>query len=123
MKTAFRIVQVLLGAFMLIIGINKFLMFIDIPSPSGDGGELMRVYIHSGFLKLVGVLEALAGIALLLNRFVPLGLIFITAIMFNATIFHVLHDPAGTGPAAFCLLLAIGSVYAQKDRFSTVLSA
>ncbi|NRB46542.1 MAG: DoxX family protein [Saprospiraceae bacterium] len=120
--TIFKILRLLLGLFMLIIGINKFLVFIEIPNPPGDGGTLMQVYIESGFLRLIGVLEAVGGMALLVNRFVPLALTFITAIMFNATVFHGLHDLAGIGPAVFCLSLSLVLVYAHKDRFANLLS-
>lgn len=117
-KTAIKITQLLLGLFMAIIGLNKFLVFIEIPNPPGDGGQLIGIYISSGFLKMVGVLEMVSGLALLSNKFVPLGLIFITAIMFNATVFHVLHDPAGIGAAAICLTMSLVSIYGHKDRFS-----
>ncbi|MEO0339332.1 MAG: DoxX family protein [Bacteroidota bacterium] len=119
----FKAFQVLLGLFMIIIGLNKFLVFIEIPNPPGDGGALMQIYITSGFLKLIGVLEMLGGIALLINRFVPLALTFITAIMFNATVFHTLHDPYGIGPALFCLLLSLTLVYANKKHFSELLGS
>jgi len=123
MKTKiFNLIRILLGLFMVTIGLNKFLVFTEIPSPSGDGGLLMEIYITSGFLKLVGVLEILGGIGLILNKFLPIALTIITAIMFNATIFHILHDPQGVGPAAFCLLLSSVLVYANKERFSNFLS-
>lgn len=121
--TIFTVLRILLGLFMLIIGLNKFLVFTPIPSPSGDGGVLMQIYITSGFLKLIGLLEMLAGLALLFNRFVPLALIFITAIMFNATVFHALHDLSGIGPAAFCLLLSLVLVYVNREDFSVLLRA
>ena len=121
--TIFKVLSILLGFFMVVIGLNKFLVYIEIPNPPGDGGKLMQVYITSGFLKLVGVLELLGGLALLINKFVPLALTIITAIMFNATIFHGLHDPKGIGAAAVCLLLSVALVYANKERFSKLLSA
>ena len=122
-KTISMISRVLLGLFMLVLGLNKFLVFIEIPAPPGDGGELMQIYITSGFLKLIGILAMLGGIALLTNKFVPLALTFITAIMFNAFIFHALHDPAGIGGAAVCLILSLVLVYAHKERFSSLLRA
>ncbi|MEO1258685.1 MAG: DoxX family membrane protein [Bacteroidota bacterium] len=121
--TVFMVLRVLLGLFMVVLGLNKFFVFIEIPSPSGDGGELMQIYITSGFLKLIGVLEFLGGIALLVNKFVPLALTFITAIMFNAAVFHGLHDPAGIGGAVVALALSLALVYANKERFSSLLSA
>lgn len=123
MKTIiFKVLQILLGLFMVIIGLNKFLVFIEIPNPPGDGGELMQIYISSGFLQLVGILEMLGGIALLINKFIPLALTIITAIMFNATVFHGLHDPAGIGAAAICLLMSIILVYAHKEGFAKMVA-
>ncbi|MEM6630806.1 MAG: DoxX family membrane protein [Bacteroidota bacterium] len=119
----FKVLRIFLGLFMVIIGLNKFLVFIEIPNPAGDGGELMQIYIRSGFLKLIGVLEMLGGIALLANKFVPLALTIITAIMFNATVFHALHDPKGIGAAILCLLMSLGLVYANKERFSRLVGA
>ena len=113
----FRIIQFILGLFMVIIGLNKFLVYIEIPNPPGDGGTLMQVYIKSGFLKLVGVLEMIGGLTLVTNKFVTIGLTLITAIMFNATVFHALHDMAGIGPAAICLLLCLILIYRNKARF------
>lgn len=117
------ILRVLLGLFMVALGLNKFFEFIEIPSPPGDGGELMKIYITSGFLKLIGILEFIGGIALLANKFVPLALTFITAIMFNAVIFHALHDPAGIGGAVIALGLCLALVYLNKNRFSSLLKA
>ena len=118
MKTRIiNIVQTLLGVFMITLGLNKFLVFIEIPNPPGDGGELMRIYITSGFLKLVGILEVIGGLGLLANKFVPINLTLIIAIMFNATLFHAFHDLAGIGAAFLGLILSLVLVVARKERF------
>lgn len=83
----------------------------------------MRIYATSGFLKLIGVLEILAGLALVANKFVPLAIIFSVAIMFNAAVFHGIHDIAGIGGAAVGLILSLALVWANKHRFSDILSA
>jgi len=113
-----QIVQILLGVFMIVIGFNKFLEFTEIPSPEGDGGTLMQIYISSGFLKLVGVLEIMGGLGLVINRYIPIALVLITAIMFNATVFHFLHDLAGVGPALLCLFLSVFLIMSDKDRLN-----
>ena len=124
MKTiVFVALRILLGLFMAVIGLNKFLVFIEIPNPPGDGGELMQIYIRSGFLNLIGILQLVSGLALLTNKFVPIALTIITAIMFNATIFHSLHDPLGIGGAAVCLVMSLALVYVNKERFSEFLKA
>ncbi len=115
--------RVLFGLFMLIFGINKFAGFLEFPPIPGDGGELMRIYATSGFLKLIGVLEILAGLALLAGKYVPLALTFSIAIMFNAAVFHLIHAPEGVAGAIVGLVLGLVLVYANKDRFSSLLSA
>lgn len=116
-------IRILFGLFCLIFGLNKFLGFMPFPTIPGDGGTLMGIYATSGFLKIIGVLEILGGLALLLNKYVPLALTILVAIMFNAAIFHALHDINNIPGAILGLILGLVLIYANKDRFSDLLSA
>ena len=82
----------------------------------------MGIYATSGFLKIIGVLEILGGIALLLNKYVPLAVTFMLAIMLNAAIFHALHDVGNIAGALLGLILGIVLVLGNKDRFASLLS-
>ncbi len=93
------------------------------PAIPGDGGTLMGIYATSGFLKIIGILEILGGLALLLNKYLPLALTFMVAIMFNAFLFHAIHDPANLAGAVVGLVLGLILVYANKERFASLLSA
>ncbi len=115
--------RIFFGLFCLIFGLNKFMGFMAFPAIPGDGGTLMGIYATSGFLKLIGILEILGGLALLAGKFVPLALTFMIAIMFNAAVFHLLHDPANAAGGILGLVLGLVLVYAHKDRFSSLLSA
>jgi len=116
-------IRILFGVFVLIFGINKLLGFMPFPAIPGDGGTLMGIYATSGFLKIIGILEILGGVALLLNKYVPLALTFMVAIMFNAVLFHALHDPANIVGAIVGLALGLILVYSNKGRFASLLSA
>lgn len=116
-------IRVLLGLLMVVFGLNKFLNFLPELVISGDGGTLMGIYFTSGFMKIIGALEVVFGLALLLNKYVPLALTFLIAILFNATIFHLLHDLPNIGPAIGGLLMGLYLVYAHKVRFISLLSA
>ena len=116
-------IRILFGVFCLVFGVNKFAGFMPFPEIPGDGGTLMGIYVTSGFMKIVGVIEILGGLALILNKYVPLALTFLIAVMFNATIFHALHDPANIAGAILGLVLGLILVYAFKDRFKSLLSA
>ena len=115
--------RILFGLFCVVFGLNKFIGFMPFPEIPGDGGTLMGIYATSGFLKIIGILEILGGLALLLNKFVPLTLTFLVAIMFNAFLFHALHDIANIGGAVLGMILGLLLVYANKNRFNELLSA
>ncbi|WP_044209878.1 DoxX family membrane protein [Flammeovirga sp. OC4] len=115
-------IRFVLGFFMAFIGLNKFFVFIEIPHPPGNGGQLMDIYMQSGFLQMVGTLELIGGIGFITNRFTLIAATIITAIMFNATVFHMLYDPQGVGPALICFLLSLVFVFTSKERPSDYLS-
>jgi uncharacterized membrane protein YphA (DoxX/SURF4 family) len=116
-------VRILLGVFMLFFGLNKFLNFMEFPPIPGDGGTLMGIYISSGFMKLIGVLEIVCAILLLVNKYVPLALVILAAILFNALMFHLMHDPGTAMGAALGCILSIILVWGNKHRFSGIFSA
>lgn len=115
--------RIVFGLFCLIFGVNKFAHFLPLPEIPGDGGTLMSIYATSGFLKIIGVLEIIGGLLLLVGKYVPLTLTIMIAIMFNAAIFHALHDPPAIVGALLGLVLGLALVLAYKDRFSGLLSA
>lgn len=116
-------IRILFGLFCIIFGLNKFLNFIPMPPIDGDGGTLMGIYATSGFFKIIAILEIVFGLALIVNKYVPLALTILIAIMFNALIFHILHDMGGIGGAVLGMILGCVLVYAHKDRFKDLLSA
>jgi len=115
--------RILFGVFCLVFGLNKFIGFLPMPAIEGDGGTLMQIYGTSGFMTIIGILEILGGLALISGKFVPLALTILTAIMFNAFLFHALHDMGGIGGAVLGMILSLVLVYAYRDRFKSLLSA
>ena len=117
------VLRILFALSLLVFGLNKFLYFIPSPPMDGTAAELMNIYVTSGFMKMIGGLEILAGISFLFNKFVPLSLTIMIAIIFNAVVFHLLHSMAGLVPAVVSLILLLLLVYYNKSRFTSLLSA
>ena len=115
--------RIILALSLLVFGLNKFLYFIPHPPLEGTAGELMKIYVESGFMKMIGGLEVLGGISLLSNKFVPLSLTILTAIFFNAFVFHLLHDPAGLPPSVVAVIITSVMVYFNRSRFTSLLGA
>ena len=124
-KKETMVIRILVGLMMAVFGLNKFLNFM--PAPEGMGEQmaaLMDVFTHSPFMSIIGVLEILGGLGLILNKYVPLSLTILIAILFNAALFHLLLDnPVNAGGSIVFLILSIVLVYAHKERFSSLLSA
>lgn len=117
------VLRILFALSLLVFGLNKFLYFIPAVPMEGTAGELMNIYVESGFMKIIGGLEIIGGISLLIKKFIPLSLTVLAAIMVNAVVFHVLHDMSGLGPAIVGLIIVLLNVYFNKSRFTDLLSA
>ena len=116
-------IRIIFGLFCLFFGINNFAQFLTFPPIPGDGGELLRIYADSGFMNLISVLEILGGLALLVKKYIPLALTVLIAILFNATIFHALHDPGNIIGALLGLIMGLVLVYVYKVRFFSLMSS
>ena len=95
MKTASLIARLLLGLIFLVFGLNGFLNFIPMPPPTGIAGQYMGALFVSNYLVAVFLLQLVAGVLLLTNRFVPLALVLLGPIVVNILLFHALMAPTG----------------------------
>ena len=118
MKKAQVIIRILLGLMVLIFGLNKFLQFMPMPPLPEAAGEFMGALVNSGYLMvLVAVVEIVAGVMLLINRFQPLALIMLFPILLNAFLFHLFLAPAGIGGAAVGIIMNIFLFFANKESY------
>ena len=91
MKTASKIVAILLGLVFVVFGLNFWLQFIPVPPPpeGSPAAAFIGAMYGSGYLAVVKAIEVLGGVALLVPRFRRLGIILIAAVVFNIATFHV----------------------------------
>jgi hypothetical protein len=95
MKIAFTIARVLLGLLFTVFGLNGFLHFIPMQSPTGLAGQYMGALFLSHYLVVVFLLQLIGGVLLLANRYVPLGLLLLGPVLVNILLFHSTMAPAG----------------------------
>jgi putative oxidoreductase len=123
-KTVSSVARILLGIVFTVFGLNGFLHFIPMgPPPTGFAGQYLGALEISHYLTVVFALELVAGILLLVNRYVPLALTTLAAIIVNILLFHILMAPAGLPPAVFVALLWIGSVWNVRSAFAGLLQS
>jgi hypothetical protein len=123
MKILTKVSRFLLGLIFLVFGLNGFLHFIPMPPPSGVAEQFFGALFVSNYLVPIFALQLISGVLLLVDRFVPLALTILAAIIVNILLFHVLMNPAGLGLA---LLVAIlwGVVFASvRSAFAGIFQA
>lgn len=83
MKIASTIARYLAGVIFLVFGLNGFLNFIPLPPPAGIAGQFMAALYISHYLWMIFAFQLIAGILLLVNRYVPLALAMLAPVIVN----------------------------------------
>ena len=105
MKIATLIARIFLGLLFLVFGLNGFLHFIPMQPPTGLAGQYMGALFLSHYLVVVFALQAVGGLLLLINRYVPLALVLLAPVIVNIVLFHACLAPAGLPMALFAVAL------------------
>jgi putative oxidoreductase len=90
MKTAALIARILLGVVFLVMGLNGFLNFIPGPLPAGPAGDFLSLLAQTHYVLFVSALQIAGGVLVLVNRYVPLGLVLLGPVIVNIFLFHLL---------------------------------
>ncbi len=108
MKIASLIARLLLGALMVFVGANHLFNFLPkAPLPPGLSGQFLGAMIATGYMYIVGVCEVVPGLLLLVNRFVPLALAVLGAVIVNIFIVNLLMAPKALPIAIVVIILWI----------------
>ena len=94
MKIVTLIARLLLGLIFVVFGLNGFLNFLSMgPMPSGLAGQFIGALVLSHYIWVVAALQLAGGSLLLVNRFVPLGLVLLGPVIVNIILYHVFLNP------------------------------
>jgi uncharacterized membrane protein YphA (DoxX/SURF4 family) len=93
MKTASLIARLLLGIIFLAFGLNGFLHFIPMPPPTGLSAQFFGPIFASGLWVPIFLLQIIPAVLLLINRYVPLALTVLGAVIVNILFFHLFMAP------------------------------
>ncbi len=123
MKIASTISRYLLGLIFLTFGLNGFLNFIHMPPPTGVAAQFFGALFVSKLYVVIFALQLLPAILLLANRYVPLALTILAAIILNILSFHILMAPAGLPLAIFVAVLWILTFISVRQAFAGLFQA
>jgi uncharacterized membrane protein YphA (DoxX/SURF4 family) len=117
MKATVTVARILLGLVFFAAGLSGFLLIAHPPAaPPGLAGEFQDVFFRSHWVLFVDGVELVAGILLLSNRYVPLALAVLAAVIANIIVFHLTMMPIGLPLAA--IVAALWAIVASHYRSS-----
>ncbi|MGD0940320.1 MAG: hypothetical protein ABR905_11460 [Terracidiphilus sp.] len=119
MKIVAAIARNLLGLMFFVFGSNMFLNFFPMgPMPSGLAGQFSATLFAAHYFYVVGAIMVISAILLLVNRYVPLGLVLLGPVLVNILLFHILMQPKTIPMALFVTLLWLLVAYRVRSAFS-----
>jgi putative oxidoreductase len=121
MKIASTIARYLLGLIFLTFGLNGFLHFIPMPPPTGVAGQFFGALFVSRFYVVIFLLQIVAAVLLLANRYVPLALTILGAVIVNILCFHMFMAPAGLPLAVVVTVLWFLTASSVRSAFAGIL--
>ena len=122
-KKVFMALRILLGLFILVFGLDKFLHFVPMDNSAMSEAAMgyMGGLASSMTVYLVGLVEVFAGLAFLFNKYGALMALILMSVSINAVLFHATLEP-GTIPGALILLvLNVVMLIGYKDKYRDLL--
>lgn len=115
--------RVMVGLMYTIFGLNGFLNFIPVPpAPEAGMAYLMALGATGYFFPVLKATEVLAGVLLLANRHVGLGLILLAPITVQIFLYHAFLDPSGMPvPVILTALMIYLGFFGYREKFKKVL--
>jgi len=110
--------RVLLGLVMVLTGLNKIFWFAPMPHMSPALTAFMGALKETGyFLPFIGIVESTGGALLLVNRFVPLAITILAAVLVNILAVHTFLDARGFLIALILIALDVYLAWVYRDAF------
>ncbi len=123
-KKVYLAIRLIAGSILLFFGLNKFVGFIEIHPKTVEMGAVMMGLVQSVYIiKLAAVIEIIAGMSFIVNKYTALMAVVLMPVMLNAFLLHLFLDPAGIGGAALILALTLLIMIENKDRYRDILKA
>lgn len=122
MKITSLVARILTGLVFTAFGIGTFFLGPPPPLP-GVAGDLNLAFYHSHWNLVVAFAQAVAGILLLVNRYVTVALIILAAFLYNSFAYHALAFPAGLPLALIALVLWFLAAWPYRAAFATLVNA
>jgi putative oxidoreductase len=120
-KIAATVARYLLGLIFLVFGSNMLFHFIPTPPiPPGPLADFTRAFAVSHYDWAIGFFQIAPAILLLANRYVPLALTVLAAMIVNIDLIHITMAPSGLPMAAVVSILWLLVFLRMRPNFAGI---
>jgi putative oxidoreductase len=120
-KIAATVARYLLGLIFLVFGSNMLFHFIPTPPiPPGPLADFTRAFAVSHYDWAIGFFQVVPAILLLANRYVPLALTVLAAMIVNIDLIHITMAPSGLPMAAVVSILWLLVFLRMRPNFAGI---
>jgi putative oxidoreductase len=124
MKIVVMIARILLGLVFLVFGANKLYQFMPMgPMPPGVAGQFVGALFATKYIVAVGLIEAVGGLLLLFNRYVPLGLVLLAPVIVNILLTDILMTHSGLPVGTIVTILWLVVYMSVRSHFKGLYAA
>lgn len=117
----FLVLRIIFSAFLIFFGLDHFFNYIPFPEMAPEANAYFANLLSTYAMQLVGIVEVVAGLAFLLNKFGSLMALILMSVSINAILFHLTLDPEKIYGALVLLLLNIIFLYHYRKNYSALL--
>ena len=120
--TVFKVTRIIFGVLLIVFGANKFLNFMPAPEEMPEAIiNYMTALMSTKTIELVGIVEIVAGLAFIFNKYGGLLAIILMSVSVNAVLFHAFLGPADIIGAVILLVLNIVMLFGYKNQYKAML--
>ena len=117
MKIAVVIARVLLGLAFLTFGTIGVLNLVKAQPMPGDAGVFAAILAAHKYMTFIGLLEVIAGLLLLVGRYVPIALVLLGPILVNILLFHLLMPAPGIAAGIVLTVIEVFLIWVYRASF------
>lgn len=112
-------VSLLFGLMFINAGLNKFFNYMPMPKDMPENMiKLMAAFMEIGWLiPLTGIVEILAGILFITNKYRALGAIMIFPVMIGILLTNIINAPSGLPIALVLLAVNLWVIIENREKY------
>ena len=120
---ALMVIRIVFGLALAFFGTNHLFHYVSPPSPPLMAIPFWKALEAANIIALVGIVETVAAVSLLLNKYTALTMVALYAISVGVVVYHLSLDMAALPMGLGLFILNVVMLYANKDKYKELLKA